>query len=338
MNSRDLITNIIARQPVERTGFWLGNPDVDTWPILHEYFGTQTDEELRVLLKDDFRWFAPDVHGDAYQHPERRNLFDLQMYKTHHGQAGPLADCVDPAELDDYEWPQVKHINLESTIATLKSFNDTYRASGFWTPFFGHVQALFGMENYLMKMYDQPEVVHAVTDRVGQFFYEANEFFFQEAGCLCDAFFFGNDFGTQRDLIISPRLFDEFVMPWFKTFTEQGHRHGKQIILHSCGSIYRVIHRLIKAGVDGLHPLQALAKNMDAETLAQEFGGKIAFLGGVDAQGVLPNGSPEEVKAEVKRIRKILGSHLIVSPSHEAILPDVPPENIKALAEASLSL
>jgi uroporphyrinogen decarboxylase len=81
--------------------------------------------------------------------------------------------------------------------------------------------------------------------------------------------------------------------------------------------------------------LQAQAANMDAVLLAREFGGKIAFLGGIDAQGILPHGTPQDVKEEVFRIREILGPHLIVSPSHEAILPDVPPENVAALAEAA---
>jgi uroporphyrinogen decarboxylase len=191
------------------------------------------------------------------------------------------------------------------------------------------------MQNYLMKMYDHPDVVHAATDRVCQFYYDANEVFYREAGDLCEACFFGNDFGTQRDLIISPQLFDEFVMPWLKTFVDQGHRHGKQVILHSCGSIHRVVARLIEVGIDCLHPLQAQARNMDAATLALDFGGQIAFLGGIDAQGIMPNGSPEEVKSEVRRVRSLLGPNLIISPSHEAILPDVPPENISALAEAT---
>jgi uroporphyrinogen decarboxylase len=335
LDSRERITRLIARQPVDRPGFWLGNPDPETWPILREYFGTQTDEELRGALCDDFRWFAPEVHGDCYKHPKGRQLFDLEMDKTHHGQPGPFAECEDPAAVDDYEWPQVEYVEFKPTLTALQSFEKTYRASGFWTPFYHHVMHLFGMENYLIKMYTHPEVVHAVTDRVCQFFYDANEIFFQKAKDLCEAFFFGNDFGTQRDLIMSPGLFDQFVMPWFRTFTDQGHRHGKQVILHSCGSIYRVIPRLIEAGVDCLHPLQARANNMDAETLAREFGEKITFLGGVDAQHIMPNGSPEEVKAEVRRVCKLLGPHLIISPSHEAILPDVPPENVKALAEAA---
>ena len=71
-------------------------------------------------------------------------------------------------------------------------------------------------------------------------------------------------------------------------------------------------------------------------TLAREFAGKISFLGGIDAQDILPHGTPDEVKAEVQRVRKLIGPNLIVSPSHEAILPDVPPENVLAMAEAAL--
>ena len=335
MNSRTRITRLIAREPVDYNGFWLGNPDPAAWPILHEYFGTETDEELRVKLGDDFRWFAPGVHARVYEHPRKRYLFDMEFDKTSHGQAGPFADCEDPKAVDDYEWPSIEHLDLTTTINHLRSFKDTYRASGFWTAFYHHVMDFFGMENYLVKMFTHPKVVHAVTDRVCQFFYDANELFFKQAGDDCEAFFFGNDFGTQRDLIMSPKLFDKFVMPWFKTFTDLGHRHGKQVILHSCGSIYRVIPRLIDAGVDCLHPLQAQAANMDAEYLAREFGNKITFLGGIDAQGIMPHGSPQDVKDEVFRIREILGPHLIISPSHEAILPDVPPENVAALAEAA---
>jgi uroporphyrinogen decarboxylase len=184
-------------------------------------------------------------------------------------------------------------------------------------------------------MYTHPEVVHAVTERVCRAYLEANELLYDRAGDMIDGFFFGNDFGTQLDLLLSPALFDEFVLPWFRKFTEQGHSRGYQVILHSCGSIYRVIGRLVEAGVNCLHPLQARAKNMEAEKLAREFGGKVAFMGGIDTQRVLNLGTPAQVKAEVRRVKELLGPHLIVSPSHEAILPDVPPQNVAAMAEAA---
>jgi uroporphyrinogen decarboxylase len=74
---------------------------------------------------------------------------------------------------------------------------------------------------------------------------------------------------------------------------------------------------------------------MDAETLSDAFRGKIAFMGGIDTQELLVNGTPEQVRADVHRVKALLGPRLIVSPSHEAILPNVPPENIQAMAEAT---
>jgi uroporphyrinogen decarboxylase len=97
-----------------------------------------------------------------------------------------------------------------------------------------------------------------------------------------------------------------------------------------------VIGTLIGAGVECLHPLQALAGNMDAGTLGRDFGGKIAFLGGIDTQDLLVNATQEEVKREVRRVKSLLGPHLIVSPSHEALLPNVPPDNVLAMAEEAI--
>ena len=113
-------------------------------------------------------------------------------------------------------------------------------------------------------------------------------------------------------------------------------KYDKKVVLHSCGAIYKVIDRLIDAEVDCLHPLQALASNMDADNIAFNFKGRIAFMGGIDTQKLLINATPAEVKADVERVKSILSPNLIVSPSHEALLPDIPPENVQAMAEAAI--
>ena len=335
MNSRERIRALIAREPADRHGFWLGNPYPDTWPILHEYFGTTTEEELRVKLGDDYRWICPQYDDRTYQGAAGADVFEVITRRTFDGVVTPLKDCEDPQEIEAFDWPSADDLNLEPTLEKLCNAGDFYRASGFWCPFYHDLMDLFGMETYLMKMYTHPDVVEAATDRICQFYYDANERFFSLAGDLIDGFFFGNDFGTQNSLIISPKLFDRFIMPWFSTFIDQGHRHGYQVILHSCGSIYRMLPTLIAAGVECLHPLQARAANMDAETLSREFNGKVTFLGGIDTQYILPYGSPEDVRREVYRVRDLLGPYVIISPSHEAILPDVPPRNVEAMAAAA---
>jgi uroporphyrinogen decarboxylase len=335
MNSRERIKAIIAGEPSDRCGLWIGDPKEESWPAIHEYLGTKTEEEARQQLGDDFRWICPQFF-DVYNAPDGQGMFDAGLSKEKHGQEGPLADCEDVAEVDAFPWPNPDCLSFDKTLERLRGAGDIYRASGFWTCFYHNVMDLFGMENYMVKMYTHPEVVQAVTDRVCEFYYEANERFFAAAGDEVDAFFFGNDFGTQLDLICGPEQFDQFIMPWFRRFTEQAHNHGHQAILHSCGAIHKVIDRLIDAGVDCLHPLQALAANMDAETLARDFGGRITFMGGIDTQDLLVHGTPEEIKEDVRRVKRLLGPRLIVSPSHEALLPNVPPCNIEALARAAV--
>ena len=105
------------------------------------------------------------------------------------------------------------------------------------------------------------------------------------------------------------------------------------MIYHSCGSIAEVIPDLIKAGVDVVHPIQALAAGMEPQGLKEKFGNQVAFCGGVDTQDLLVNGTPEQVRAKVKELRTIFPTGLVISPSHEAIMEDVPPANIHALFE-----
>ncbi len=338
MSSREIIKNIVDRKKAERFGFWLGNPHPDSWEGLHKYFGTRTEEELRIKLGDDFRWITPQYMETTYRHPEGKGIFDIYKTKSSLAASGPLANAISLKDVDSYDWPSTRYLNFEECITALKNAGDVYRASGFWIPFFHDAADLFGMENLMLNMYTRPALVHYTVNKVCSFYFEANEKFFSEAEGLADALFFGNDFGTQFDLLISPAQFNEFFYPWIEKFTRQAKSYNLKVIKHSCGSVYKIIDRYIDAGIDCLHPLQSRAADMDAETLSRSYNGKIAFMGGIDTQELLVNGSTEDIKKEVKRIKKLLGPNLIISPSHEAILPNIPPSNIAAMAEEALKI
>ena len=335
MNSRERIKAIVAGKPADRCGLWLGNPLPEALPAFHAYFGTSTEEELRQLLHDDFRWYHA-CSAPVYKHPEGKPIFDLKRKGECHGEAGPFAECEDVRQVEDFEWPNPDYLDFSELLRQLAGVGDFYRASGFWSTFFHDVSYFFGVENYFIKMHTHPEIVHAVTRHVVDFYLEANHRFFTQAGDLVDAFFFGNDFGTQLDVLISPDAFNEFIFPYFKQLTDLGHRHGLQVILHSCGAIHKIIPSLIQLGVDALHPLQALAANMDADTLSRDFRGRVAFIGGVDTQNLLFHATPEKVRAEVRRVKNLLGPCFVVSPSQGTVFP-MPPENLRAMAEEALA-
>jgi uroporphyrinogen decarboxylase len=330
MTSRKLIKDLINGKSVPRCGFWMGHPHKDNWPILLDYFNADSEAEVRSRLHDDIIW----IPGDSgYKSPDGGSTFPNPRKGEGLSCAGVFSECTDIAEVEAYPWPDPANFDFTEVISKLKSCGDVYRASGLWSPFFHLVGDMFGMENYFIKMYTDPDVVQAVTTRVVDFYLAGTRRLFEEAGDEIDAFFFGNDFGTQLDTLISPDCFEKFVFPYFRKLTELGHEFGKHVILHSCGSIFKVIPRLLELGVDVLHPLQAKAANMDAQTLSQ-FKGKVTFLGGIDTQDLLMNGSSEDIKADVRRVIDILGPKLIISPSHECLLPNIPPQNVEAMSQA----
>ena len=249
-----------------------------------------------------------------------------------------MPGCFAEATLDDvrsYPWPDPADFDYTELLREIRAHGDKAVFSGSLGTFFHDMCDFFGMEEYFIRMYTDPQVVHAATDRLVDFYVEANDRFFREAGDSFDIFLIVNDFGTQRDLFMSLEQFRTFILPGFKRLIEVGKKYGKTIMLHSCGSIYRVIPDLIDAGVDILHPIQAMAAHMDAETLAREFGRDLAFCGGVDTQDKLVNWSPAQIREEVLRLRDVFGGNLIVSASHEEILPNIPIENMIAMARAA---
>ena len=337
MNGRERVMNTFNRKGVDHHAFWLGMPHKETNEILFPYFGVDNSLDLSEKLGSDLHVVM--VHGDAWKHPEGRRLFDIPPLEERESlsQGGALADCETIAEVAAFPWPDPKYLDFTEAIAEIKRAKEKGMAicSGLWTPFFHELCDLFGMENYFIKMYTHPEVVLAATERMIAYYLEGNRMFFEAVKDLMDVFFFGNDLGSQLDLLISPECYDRFILPYTKQIVELAKSSGYKVMLHSCGAVSRIIPKLIEIGVDALHPIQAKASGMDAGALSK-FADDLIFVGGIDTQEILPFGTTEQVKDEVRRVKAILGSSLIVSPSHETILPNVSVENVIAMREATV--
>ncbi len=334
MNSRERILKIFNRTSSGDIGFWMGNPHNDTVPIYLEGLRLTNMEDLFTHLKDDCRWYTAD---QGYKHPEGKGMFDVLGGKkrTSLNQPGCFAECSTIQEVEAYPWPDPDYLDFTNVLETIRKHPDKSIFTGMWSCFFHIVADYFGMDNYFLKMYTDPHIVEAVTNHVVDFYVEANDRFFKAIGPDADIFFFGNDFGTQLDLLISPECFQRFVMPGFQKLINVAKKYDKKVLLHSCGAITKAIPMLIDAGVDALHPLQAKAKGMDADNLARQFKNDIAFVGGVDTQHLLVHGTPQDIRDEVHRIIDTIGPNLVISPSHEALLPNVPLANVIAMAEAA---
>jgi uroporphyrinogen decarboxylase len=204
-----------------------------------------------------------------------------------------------------------------------------------WSAHFQDVWSAFGMENSLIKMVKHPEIFRAVHDRIVDFYLKANKIFYEATKGSLDIVLIGNDYGGQKRLMLSPKHIREFALPGARKIVNQAKQYGLKVIYHSCGSIFEVIPELIEIGVDAIHPIQALATDMSVEILKNNnFSKEVSFCGGVDAQELLVFGTAEQVRKRVHELKNLLPTGLIISPSHEAILPQIPPQNIEALFQA----
>ena len=339
MNSKERFLATVERKPVDRPAAWLGMPDIFSQPALFEYYGVKDMHELKLAVGDDF--YAVEV---PYKSPTASAIYaacdwymdgDVDAEDRTLTADGCFKDAEELEDLDFFEWPDPeKYIDPEECLRRVEAAPEgKVRLGILWSAHFQDTCAAFGMETALMNMIANPEIYEAVNEKVMEFYLKANKIFFEATKGKLDAVLIGNDMGSQRGLMLSPDMVRQFIIPGCKRLVEQAHSYGVKVIYHSCGSIVDVIPDLIGAGVDIVHPIQALAAGMEPRGLKEKFGEQVAFCGGVDTQDLLVHGSPEDVRNKVKELREIFPTGLIISPSHEAIMPDVPPENIHALFE-----
>ena len=146
----------------------------------------------------------------------------------------------------------------------------------------------------------------------------------------------GDDLGLQEGPQISPETYRKIIKPVHREFIDFiKKRTEARVLMHSCGSIYKLIPDFIEVGVDIINPVQVSARDMDSKKLKKEFGNELVFWGGgIDTQYILPFGSVDEVKDEVKRrIQDFApGGGFVFSTVHN-IQYDVPIHNLTTMFE-----
>lgn len=340
MNSIERFYATIAHQPVDRPACWLGDPTPAAAEKLCKFYGVADIKELKRVCGDDF--YAVEI---PYHSPTCNAIFAAFDWYMNGSNVdvehrtltadGCFCDCedVDDAIAVNFPWPDPeKYIDPELCRQLVDEAPEGKTIMGMmWACHFQDTCAAFGMQTALMNMVSEPELVHYVDDHIVDFYVKALKIFLEATKGKIHAILIGDDIGSQRSLMISPKLVSEFVIPGAKKLIDLAHSYGVKVLYHSCGAIADAIPLLIEAGVDIIHPIQAKAAGMQPEILKEKFDGQVAFCGGVDTQDLLPHGTTEDVRAKVKELRTIFPTGLIVSPSHEALQDDVPPENVKAL-------
>ncbi len=199
-------------------------------------------------------------------------------------------------------------------------------------------QWLFGMENTYIYMAAEKRKFGRFLDRLTEIHLETLSRLLPKVRGYVQILVVGDDLGMQTGPQVSPQMYRELFLPRHKRLYQYAkEQSGAHIFLHSCGGIYELIPYLIEAGVEILNPVQTSAHNMEPQRLKREFGRDLTFWGGgCDTQHVLPHGTPQEVRDDVRRRLEIFmpGGGYVWNQVHN-VMADVPPENIVAMLEAA---
>lgn len=194
---------------------------------------------------------------------------------------------------------------------------------------------LRGMEQTLLDIAGAPELAQVMLRSAADF-----SLHLARESCRrfpLDWLWTGDDVAGQQSMIISPQRWRDLIKPLLSEIVQVGRDHGLWVAYHCCGAVRPIIPDLIEIGVDVLNPVQPNCPGMDPALLAREFGSRLAFMGGIDTQQLLPFGTQQEVHDEARRLIDVMGSAgggYILAAAH-VIPPETPLSNIFALYAAA---
>jgi uroporphyrinogen decarboxylase len=247
-------------------------------------------------------------------------------------QAGIIGQVKDPvlrswADLDAVRVPRERLSVDAGRVDAFCVASEAFVLAKTWAHPFELVQFLRGPENLYMDLAERPAGLDRLLAKVHAFYQEEMELW---AATAVDALVFADDWGGQHSLLVAPALWRELFKPLYRDYVEIAHRHGKFAFMHSDGHIEAILPDLVEIGLDALN---AQLFTMDIEGIGARFAGRLTFWGEVDRQRLLPYGSPADVRAAVRRVRRGLWRQGGVIAQCEFGI-GARPENVAAVFEA----
>jgi hypothetical protein len=194
------------------------------------------------------------------------------------------------------------------------------------------------IEEWYISTVMRQDYIYAIFERQCEIALENLRRFYDAVGDRIAAVFMtGTDFGGQQRLIISPNVYRKLYFPFQKKLNDWVHDYTTwKTFMHTDGAVKKLIPDFIDAGFDILNPIQWTAEGMDPQEIKSQFGEKIVCWGaGIDTQGTLPYGTPDEVFQETREkldIFKRAGGYVFSSVHN--IQAQVPVDNILAFYRA----
>ncbi|HSV30965.1 MAG TPA: uroporphyrinogen decarboxylase family protein [Atribacteraceae bacterium] len=351
MTSRERVRSACLRGGYDRIPVkHEGTPEINQ--LIKEHFGLINDEQLRLVLGDDFRYVEP-----AYIGPPLKTFPDGSMegyfgerYQYREFEGGKYLESVyrpyeginDVRDLDRSHFPSADWFDY-STI-----YQQAYelRQEGFAVccgtagdmDFINGISRARGMEHVLIDLMDDNPVYLEIMQARYQFYFELHKRILEAGKGLIDFAHAGEDLGNQAGPMINLKIFEKHFAPKYGSYFSMVHRFGCRTMLHMCGTVWMFLPRLIELGLDVYDVVQPTTFENSIENLKKSFGDVLVFQGSMDVQKELAFGSVNEVISETqKRLDLFPEGGLLFGPSH-AIQVGSPLPNILAMYRTAGSL
>jgi uroporphyrinogen decarboxylase len=372
MTPRERVRRALAHQEADRVPVDLGSSIVTSitkaaYVPLMAHLGLPAGEvtiydevqQLPFLSEDLLRRFAvdtrmvqlPPTHAagvEILDEGEYWAMYDRWGSKMRMPKASPLYyDWVEfpirdltMEALDAYRWPQPDPPEVVATLRERAQWlhgHTGYALVGsgiIGGGIFEQPCRTVGLEQFMMAMATDRAFAERLMDRITDIYIESVDRYLEQVGEYIDVFTYWDDVSTQDGWMIGPEMYAALVKPRQKRlFDAIKRRTNAKLFYHCCGAASELYPHLVEIGVDIVNPVQVSARGMDTQKLKERFGRDLVFWGGgVDTQRVLPFGTPQEVRDEVRRRIDDLapGGGFVFAAVHN-IQALVPPENIAAV-------
>jgi uroporphyrinogen decarboxylase len=254
----------------------------------------------------------------------------------------PMAGATTIAEIEDYPWPDMDDPTRVAHVAEQASaLADDDRFAIMATPWLlfplERAFAMQGMDTFLMNMALYPDFAEALLWKIEELCKTLMAHFLAALGPNVDMIKIGDDLGTQESLLMSPSMYRSMLKPIHSDYIGFIKRHtDAAVFFHTDGDVFPLIHDFVEMGIDVLNPIQTSAGKMShLPALKERWGDSLSFCGAIDTRHILPTGTPDQVRDEVRRVIEIMAPRggYMVSSVH-TVMDDVPPENLLAMVDA----
>lgn len=333
---------------------YLGFGDIPTDVMSHRWMTAYVDEKILRHFSIDTRHVRP--KNKALKDPEKPYEENDVFYdnwgvgrKISGGYANlcdyPLQKVENLEEIENYDWPdpdeEFDYTGLQSRTKKLFDEGEFAIVGCMGSPGNTYEQAWYlrGLSEFSLDMVMRKDIGHAIMRKIVDHRKRNAELYLKEVGQYLDVIQVADDLGAQNTSLMSPATYREMVKPYqaeliahIKKFTKAKVYH------HSCGSIHNILDDMIEIGIEILNPVQATATGMETDQLKKRFGDKLTFWGAIDTFKVLPFGTVEDVRKEVKtRIQDLSPNGGYVLGSVHNMQVDVSPENVEAMFTTALT-